>query len=492
MKNEKNSFLFAGTFSLKCTITFCCLLLLTTTYSQIKLPAVFSDNMVLQRDKPLSIWGTASANEKITVQFNGQTKATYATAAGKWDIVLDPLKLSAVPTELIISGTNTISLKNILVGDVWLCTGQSNMEYPMDRKSKKYALPAKGTDVSLEELQKTNKPAAIRYIYVEKNLNKYPQLPANGWKNGNDTMIRFVSAIGYFFANEIYAATNVPIGIISSSWGGTRIEQWTPPAAYKNSRIFKDSVTSDTFRIDGMKPGQMYKGMIEPLIPFAIKGILWYQGESNCMIEDQATYPEKFNVFVNSWRALFNDAQLPFYTVQISPYLYSSRKDPKKHAPELLAEFWEAQTNCLQIANTELVVTTDLVDNLSDIHPSYKWIVGHRLALTALAKTYHLPIVYSGPMYQSMKKDRSTMVLSFTNTGSGLASSNQQPLNWFTIAGKNGKFFPATVVIENNKLLVSSPDVKKPKYIRFAWNETARPNFMNKEGLPALPFRTKL
>jgi sialate O-acetylesterase len=469
------------------------LLLLSTINldAQLKLSSVFSSNMVLQRNKPLDIWGKAAAGKEVTVIFSTQKKITTADASGKWALTLDPLTFSFVPQDLIVQSETTVTLHNILVGDVWLCTGQSNMEYPLDRKWRRYAAPKNGTDIAEAELRKPNKAESIRYLYVEKKLNKFPELPTRGWTYFDDTTAKYISAIGYFFAKEVYAETNVPIGIISSSWGGTRIEQWTPPAAYKQSTVFKDSVTSDTFRIDGIKPGQMYKGMIEPLIPFGIKGILWYQGESNCMIEDQATYPEKFKLFISSWRTLFKDNQLPLYTVQISPYLYSARNDPKKHSVDLLAKFWEAQTTCLKIPNIEMVVTTDLVDNLSDIHPSYKWIVGHRLALTALAKTYgKTSFVYSGPVYESMQKNRQRIELYFSNTGSGLSSSDGKPLNWFTVAGKDGKFIKADVVIEGNKLIVSSTEVAKPKHVRFAWNETAQPNFINKEGLPARPFRT--
>jgi sialate O-acetylesterase len=465
---------------------------ITHLHAQLKLPAIFSSHMVLQRNKPLNIWGKAAAAKEVTVTFSSQKKITTADAAGNWSIILDPLALSSIPQDLVVQSGTTITLRNILVGDVWLCTGQSNMEYPLDRKLKRYAAPKKGTDPSEEELIKPGKPDAIRYLYVERTLNKIPELPTKGWANGNDTIVKYVSAIGYFFAKEIYAETNVPIGIISSSWGGTRIEQWTPPFAYKSSPIFKDSVTSDTFRIDGMKPGQMYKGMIEPLVPVGIKGILWYQGESNCMIEDQDTYKEKFNVFIESWRMLFKDEQLPIYTVQISPYLYTSRKDPKKHTTDLLAKFWEVQAECVKIPNTAMVVTTDLVDNLSDIHPSYKWVVAHRLALSALVKTYGKQLVYSGPVYQQMKKNKNKIELQFTHTGNGLSASDGKPLSWFTVAGKDGQFVKADAVIEGNKIIVSSPEVAKPKHVRFAWDETAQPNFFNKEGLPALPFRTKL
>jgi len=463
----------------------------TGVCAQLKLPAIFSHYMVIQRDKPLHIWGQATAGKEVTVQFSSQKKTTTADASGNWKLTLAPPALSTVPQDLLVESGSTIVLHNILVGDVWLCTGQSNMEYPLDRKLKKYAAPKKGSDTAELELVKTARRDGIRYLYVARTLDKIPALPTKGWVNGTDTIIKYVSAIGYFFAKEIFEQTHVPIGIISSSWGGTRIEQWTPPAAYKTSPVFKDSVTSDTFRIDGMKPGQMYRGMIEPFVPFAMKGILWYQGESNCIIEDQATYPEKFRVFVEAWRNLFHDQQLPVYTVQVAPYLYSARKDAKKHTAELLPAFWEAQSKCLQTPNTEMVVTTDLVDNLSDIHPSYKWIVAHRLALVALHKTYGKNVVSSGPVYQQMKRKKRNIEITFADTGSSLASSDGKPLTWFTIAGKKGQFVKADAVIEGNKVIVSAPGIAKPRQVRFAWHETAQPNLVNAEGLPAAPFRTK-
>ena len=459
--------------------------------AQLKFAEAFSDNMVLQRNQPVAVWGHADAGKSVTVQFAGQQKTAIADTAGKWLLFLKPLQVSATAQQLTASSEgNTITLKNILVGDVWLCGGQSNMEYTFDRKLKRYAAPKKGIDEAEQELT-APKPDGIRYMYVERTLNKIPVLPAKGWTDGNDTLLRYASAIGYFFAKDIYAKTNVPIGIISDSWGGTRIEQWQPDWSYVQSPEFKDSITGPNFKIDGMHPGQMYRGMLEPLLPFTIKGVLWYQGESNAMVEDQQTYPAKFELLVNTWRNLFKNEALPFYFVQISPYVYSARKDPKKHAPTLLPEFWEAQTKCLQIKNTGMVVTTDLVDNLNDIHPSYKWKVGQRLAFIALKETYgNKTVLSSGPVFSSLKYKRNTIILSFSTIGSGLMSSDGQPLNWFTIAGEDGKFVPATAIIEGNKIIVSSPEVAKPSQVRFAWDEKARPNLVNKEGLPAWPFRT--
>lgn len=464
------------------------LILTVTASSQLRIPAVFSSNMILQRDKPITISGTSRPGASVMIKFGSQTKTTEATITGKWQLTLDPLIASTIPTDFIIRSDTTITFSNVLVGDVWICSGQSNMEYPLKRPGWG-ALPAKGTDVAMEELKLKEKPSGIRFLYIEKNLRQYPNLPTSGWFTANDTLLPLVSAIGYFFSKELSKEINVPIGIISSSWGGSRIEQWTPELAYQNSAIFKDSVKSINYTIDGMHPGQLHKAMIEPIGALPIKGVLWYQGESNCVIEDQATYPEKFRLFVNSWREQFKDPKLPFYTVQIAPHLYTGRRDPIKHNSELLPKFWEAQARCLMIPGISMTVTTDLVDNVADIHPSYKWIIAHRLFLAAMANSYGKQIEYSGPVYKSMRVKKDKIELSFHHA-SGLVSNDEKALSWFMIAGDDGAFVPAEATIEGDKVIVHAEQVSKPKHVRFAWKESAQPNLVNKEGLPAQPFRT--
>jgi sialate O-acetylesterase len=307
----------------------------------------------------------------------------------------------------------------------------------------------------------------------------------------NDSTKRNVSAAGYFFAQELADKLHVPIGIISSSWGGTRVEQWTPPTAYQNSPLFKDSIAGKSnFKIDGIVPGKQFEGMIKPLIPFTMKGIIWYQGESNLMIHDTATFVPKTKLMLNTWKNLWNDKDLSFHFVQIAPFYYSKRNDKKAHGTDLLAYYWEAQCKLMKELNTGMVVTTDLVDNLKDIHPGYKWEVGRRLALGALAKDYKQKIVYSGPVYKGIKIKKNIIELSFTHYGSGLSSTDGKELSWFTIAGADRKFVPAQAIIRGNKVIVSSAETQKPVAVRFAWDETAMPNFINKEGLPASPFRT--
>lgn len=456
--------------------------------AEIILPKVISNNMVLQREKTVAIWGKADVNEKVTVKFDGQIKITVTDTTGNWEVKLNPMSASAEPRKMVISGSNTITLNNILVGEVWLCSGQSNMEYPLDLRLHKFVAPKKGEDLAEKEL-KGNKNPLIRFLYVERKLQT--ELPTKGWTDCNDSLFRFVSAAGYFFAKELANQLKVPIGIISSSWGGTRVEQWTPPIAYEQSPLFKDSLEGKTnFKIDGMIPGKMFEGMILPIIPYTIKGLLWYQGESNLMIHDTTTFAAKTKLMVDTWRGLWNDNKLPFYFVQIAPHYYTKRKDKLHHGPDLLPYYWEAQANCLKIPNTGMVVTTDLVDDLNNIHPSYKWEVGRRLSLWALAKDYGKKVVYSGPLYSKMKIKKNSIELEFINTGSGLMSSDGQALTWFSIADKDHQFSPAIAKIKGNKVIVSSKNVENPVAVRFAWDETAMPNFVNKEKLPASPFRT--
>ena len=218
--------------------------------------------------------------------------------------------------------------------------------------------------------------------------------------------------------------------------------------------------------------------------------MVWYQGESNLMIHDTTTFIAKTKLMLDTWKGLWQDESLRFYYTQIAPYNYTKRHDKLAHGADLLPYYWEAQANCLAFPNSGMAVTTDLVDDLGNIHPSYKWEVGRRLSLWALAKDYSKKLVYSGPLYKSMKIKGNQIELKFTQTGSGLVSADGKPLTWFTIAGADKKFVPAEAVIKGKKLIVSSKEVLNPVAVRFAWDESAMPNFCNKEKLPASPFRT--
>lgn len=455
-------------------------------YAQVRLPNIIASNMVLQRGKPLPIWGWASAGENVTVSFAGQQKKATANAAGYWKVVLSPLKASDKPQEMTIAGSNILKLSNLLIGEVWLCSGQSNMEYPMNRTLYKYAKPGRGADSA--ELELKSAYPNIRLFLVEKKLSS-PDVTTAGWNVASGEALERFSAAGFFFAKKIQRELNIPIGVISASWGGSRIEPWTPAGAYKELPAFSADVQKSASIMDGSPVARNYNSMILPLAPFALRGFLWYQGESNLMVHDGMKYADKMQALVGGWRKEWGDHKLPFYSVQIAPYYYTKRKDKLQHSPETLAEFWEAQSQSLKIPRTGMVVVTDLVDNPADIHPSYKWEVGGRLALLALKKDYKKDVISSGPVFKKMKVKDGKAVLSFNNDD-GLMSRDSQPLSWFTISGADGNFVPAVAEIKGNRVIVSSPDVPAPVNVRFAWHETAMPNLVNKAGLPAVPFRT--
>ncbi|HTI11597.1 MAG TPA: beta-L-arabinofuranosidase domain-containing protein, partial [Puia sp.] len=448
------------------------------------LPKILGNNMVLQRDRLVPVWGTAAPGSAITVTFSGQTKKTIANTQGQWKLLLDPMPASAQPQELVVTASlsgpanapgsataETIHLQNILIGEVWLCSGQSNMEYSM-RKNSKFEKAAHGSAPE-DELNKANNPA-IRIFLVRNNYSKPDSHIRRAWDTASGAPLRDFSAAGYFFAKELYKQLRVPIGVISASVPGSAIEPFLPP-------------TGDTSR----SRGKFYETMIRPLAPFAIKGFLWYQGETNCFLNDTLRYPKKMEELIGSWRQCWAGTNLPFYFVQIAPFYYShSTGGDQPHSPTTEPAFWEAQEKAISLPHTGMVVTTDLVDSLQDLHPAYKWEIGRRLALWALANDYgHHELACSGPIYRSMVIKQHQIELTFTAIGSGLISRDGKPLDWWEVAGADGNFIPAKAVIKGDKVLVSARGLSSPVAVRFGWNEAAQPNFYNLQGLPALPFR---
>jgi len=455
--------------------------------AEVSLPKILGNDMVLQRGQPVPIWGTAAVDEKVSVTFGKQTKNTIADASGNWKIMLDAMTASGKPATLTVSGTNTIKLENILVGEVWVCSGQSNMSYEM-RKNMKVAKPDTSTANSpVDELERAHNPNIRIFLTTQKNLTIDKNPNHTGWNIAQDSALKAFSAAGYFFAKKLNQDLKVPIGIICSAISGSRIEPWMPEDALANSGYFK-SLGVDSAKGSG-DHGKFYHRMIEPLAPFAIKGFLWYQGEAN--VTDTITYAHKMLLLINSWRSLWNNQSLPFYYVQVVPYYYSKMKTTAVITPETEPAFWEAQTMVLKVPNTGMIQTTDLNDDVKNLHPPFKWEIGRRLALLALAKTYdEKNLIYSGPVYQSMKINGNKITLDFKSTGKGLESHNGKPLTYFTIAGADEKFVEANATIEGDKVIVSSPEVKSPTAVRFGWQEDAQPNLFNKDGLPAMPFRT--
>ncbi|WP_417956362.1 sialate O-acetylesterase [Flavobacterium sp. ZS1P14] len=444
--------------------------------------------MVLQRLKEVPVWGTAGPGEKISVAFAGQSKTTVADNAGKWSVKLSPMKASFTPREMIIKGTNTIVLKNILVGEVWLCSGQSNMEYAM-RKYGKFKTAVKGNRPPEDDLNTANNPN-IR-IFLDRRKYMDPSPEHLGWDKAMGGPLVDFSAVGYYFAKDLYAKLQVPIGMVAAAVPGSRIEPWIQASKMDKKPKMKNGKILDKLSADGGDPGKFYDSMIQPLIPFALKGILWYQGESNCFLNENIRYAYKFTTLIESWRNDWNDKKLPFYFVQIAPYNYSAAKDVRKHTTENLPEFREAQALALHLKNTNMIVITDLVDSIADLHPGYKWQVGRRLSLVAANKAYgQKNVICSGPAYQKIKIVHNTIEVTFSNVGSGLASRDKKSLTWFSVAGADGKFVPAKAEIDGNKVIVGALEVQHPLSVRFGWNEAAQSNFINKEGLPAVPFRS--
>lgn len=456
--------------------------------SQIVLPKILGHNMVLQQKEKVAIWGTATPEEKISVAFAGQNKKTIADKTGKWSVQLQPMNASFEAREMTIKGTNTIVLKNILVGEVWLCSGQSNMEYAM-RKYSKFETATKGYKPPEDDLNKANN-TNIR-IFLDRRKYMDPSPEHLGWESAMGKPLVDFSAVGYYFAKDLYSKLNVPIGMISAAVPGSRIEPWIQASKMEVAPKMKNGKILDKLSSDGGDAGKFYDTMIQPLIPYTLKGFLWYQGESNCFLNENIRYAYKFKTLIESWRNDWSNKKLPFYFVQLAPYAYSTTKDERPHSAQQLPEFWEAQKLALHLKNTNTIAITDLVDSIADLHPGYKWEIGRRLSLLASNKTYgQKNVVWSGPVYKNMKITDHAIEITFSDTGSGLTSRDGKPLDWFTIAGKDGKFVKANATIKEDKIILSSPEIANPVAARFGWNEGAQSNFINKERLPAVPFRT--
>ncbi|WP_316800583.1 sialate O-acetylesterase [Pedobacter frigidisoli] len=444
--------------------------------AKILLPQILSSSMVLQRDKPINIWGFAAPAEKIEVAFAGQKKQTITDQNGKWLIVLSPLKTSAIGRTMVISGSNKIELSNILVGEVWICSGQSNMEYAMRKlakipkpKNEKLGFPS-------DEVEKADNDQIRIFLVNRKQLSK-PDSIHRSWAVAKDSALRSFSAAGYFFAKEVQQKLGIPVGMISSAVPGSAIEPWIDEQAFSNEVYFKDKKV-------GNDPGKFYSPMIAPLTNFKIRGFLWYQGETNCFLNETISYSYKMKVLIQSWRKAWGE-QLPFYYVQIAPYDYSKQKSDKVIlTTDTEPNFWEAQEQLLRLPNTGMVGTSDLNDNGGDLHPTYKWEVGRRLALWALAKTYHQQISFSGPVFKAFTIQGGKAVLDFD-----YLKSASDAITGFTIAGSDGKFVNAEAVIKDGKVLVFSKEVAKPVNVRYNWSESPAGSLYS-NGLPALPFRT--
>jgi sialate O-acetylesterase len=445
--------------------------------ADVSLPKIFGDHMVLQQDREnVPVWGKASPGEKVVVVLGDAKGEATAGDDGKWMVRLKTPKASDKAYTLVIEGKNRVAFEDVLVGEVWVASGQSNMEWSV-----------KQSDNPEKEAENAKFPQ-IRMIKVQHNAAAEPQDDVNAkWVVCSPESVPAFSAVGYFFARKLHQELKVPVGIISTNWGGTIAEAWTSRETLENDPDF-DQILQ---RGKQFKPGQpnhasvLYNGMIHPIIPYGIRGAIWYQGESNRSRAQQ--YTKLFPAMIADWRKLWGQGDFPFYFVQLAPYKYDKNKDAQE-----LPELWEAQTKTLTASkNTGMAVTTD-IGNLADIHPKNKQDVGARLALWALAKDYGKEVAFSGPIYESSAVEGNKIRVKFKYAESGLEAKSGDP-QLFTIAGEDQKFVPAKAQIDGATVVVWSDEVAKPVAVRYGWTEWAEPekyNLYNKAGLPASPFRT--
>ena len=454
------------------------LLLLVTVASaraDVRLPKVLGDHMVIQQNQPATIWGWAEAGEKVVVEMGESRSETKANIDGKWSVKIDPPKAGG-PYQIHVVGANTIKLTDVLVGEVWICSGQSNMGWPVNR-----ALNPK------EEIAAAKYPN-IRLFTVVRNPAKEPLEDClgkgqAGWTDCNPKTIPGFTAVGYFFGRKLHRDLNVPVGLVNTSWGGTICEAWTSKPTLESDEDFA-LILERSATFNPGKPNQasvLYNGMINPIVPLSMRGAIWYQGESNVARAQQ--YAKLFPAMITDWRKSWDQGEFPFVFVQLAPYRYGG-KDPKE-----CAELWEAQLKTLSLPKTGMAVTTD-IGNTKNIHPANKQEVGRRLALWALALAHDKKLVYSGPLYDGHKVEGNKIRISFKHVGGGLEAKGDSGLTHFEIAGDDEKFVAATATIDGGSVVVQSDEVAKPAAVRFAWTDTAEPNLFNAEGLPASPFRT--
>ncbi|HUU20284.1 MAG TPA: sialate O-acetylesterase [Sedimentisphaerales bacterium] len=483
--------------------------------ADIKLPAVISDNMVLQRNKKVSIWGWADPGEEVMVSVSWHRMRWAVTAGdnGKWMFKMNSPKMGG-PYEMTISGKNTITLKNIMVGEVWVCSGQSNMQ-----------MSVKSSANAEQEIAAADYPD-IRLFTVERKVAEQPQSDCVGnWTLCSPQTVPDFSAAAYYFGRELQKELDVPIGLIHTSWGGTPAEAWTRRGILKEESDFApilerydDAVAkypqameeyeqkveewkkaAEKDKAEGERtarrpnapfgpghyqsPSGLYNAMIAPLIPYGIGGAIWYQGESNAGRAYQ--YRKLFPAMIQNWRKDWGQSKFPFLFVQLANFM-AVKPEP---ADSAWAELREAQLMTLALPNTGMAVIIDIGD-ANDIHPKNKQGVGKRLALWALARSYGKELVYSGPIYKSMEIEGEKIILHFDHVGGGLVAGSDGPLKGFGIAGADRKFVWADAKIDGDSVVVSSDEVSTPVAVRYAWADNPVCNLYNEEGLPASPFRT--
>ncbi len=459
---------------MKKTILFFALLIsINFSFAQLRLPSVIGDNMVLQQRTSAALWGWSNPSQKImiTTSWNNKTDSVTATRDAKWKMTVQTPIAGGPYTINIKAGDDAVTLNNVFIGEVWVCSGQSNMEY------NSYNIGS--TDIQPELKKPSNNN--IHLFLEPKATAIYPQDDCKAkWTIADSNTLKSFSQVAYFFAQRIHHDMNVPIGLIEASWGGTPAETWTPANVVNTDEALTEaSRKQNPSEWWPYSPGYAYNAMIAPLTNYNIAGALWYQGESNTAAP--YTYAKLLTSMIKSWRNAWNK-DFPFYLVQIAPFTYGS-----KYTCSVVQE---QQAKVLALENTGMVVTTDLVPDTTDIHPPMKKAVGDRLAALALAKTYHKTgIIYANPMYKNMSVEGNKATITFDNANEGLMMKGLQ-ITQLYVAGNDKLFYPAEAKISGNKITVSSEKVKQPVAVRFGFSNAAVGNLFSKSGLPAAPFRT--
>jgi len=489
------------------SLTCCCLIASGRANGQVKTPSVIGDNMVLQRGMEVPIWGSASPGERVTVKMAGKVAEATADKNGRWGVKIGPFDAGG-PHEMTIAGRNPVTYRNVLVGEVWVCSGQSNMEWPMN-----------ATMNATEEIAAASYPK-IRLFHVPRTSAATPQEDVEGsWKETTPDSVRDFSAVGYFFGRHLHKELGVPVGLINSSWGGTAAEWWTTPGTLEKDpdllhivedwrklvEGYEESLKDyqaflerweETTKKTGMegkptppnppdpntRPGGLYNGMIAPLIPYGIRGVTWYQGETNAGRAFE--YRKLFPAMIRDWREHWGEGDFPFLFVQLANF--GERKpEPGESA---WAELREAQSMTLSLPNTAMAIIID-IGEANDIHPKNKQDVGKRLALAALGMVHGKELVWSGPTYKSMKAEGKKVRVSFDHVDGGLEAKGGE-LKGFAVAGEDRRFVWANAKIEGENVVVWSDGVENPVAVRYAWADDPEATLYNAAGLPASPFRT--
>lgn len=441
--------------------------------ADVTLPKILTSNMVLQRDQPITLWGWAEAGEKVKVSLAGKKQKTTADAKGDWKVTFPPQGLGE-PVQITVEGNNRIVLDDVLLGDVWLCSGQSNMEWGV------------GTSEHADEAIAAADHPTLRLFDVGKVSAKKPLkdiAKGSGWKVctpesvAQTGTVKGFSAAAYFFGKHLQRGLKtVPIGLVDASWGGTRIEPWTTTAG-------RDSVES--LKGSKGKYSGLYNGMVHGLAPLRVKGCIWYQGEANR--KDGALYYGRMCALINGWRAIWGE-KMPFYFVQLAPFAYAKDKNP-----EILPVIWEAQSKTNhEVPYTGMAVTID-VGNPKNIHPKKKEEVGQRLALLALRDSYGQDVEAYSPSYHSHQQRGRELTLRFKDEGAGLSVREGGQLEGFELAAADGTFVAVKARVSGkNTVQIQLGKIKEPKVLRYAWSNTPKASLVSRNGLPVAAFRIEL